>query len=79
MGNTLSQGREGLARICEVGQKRGEIRKDRKAADLAMTFQRNVLGTLIIWTMQARSDLHTLLDKTLEDFWDIAGIKKRRR
>lgn len=79
MGNTLSQGREGLARICEIGQKRGEIRKDRKAADLAMTFQRNVLGTLLIWTMQAKGDLHTWLDKTLEDFWEIAGAKNGRR
>jgi hypothetical protein len=76
MGNTLSEGREGLARILEVGQKRGEIRKDRKAADLAMTFQRNVLGTLLIWTMQAKGDLHAWLDKTLEDFWDIAQAKK---
>jgi AcrR family transcriptional regulator len=77
MGDTLSQGREGLARICEIGQKRGEIRKDRKAADLAMAFQRNVLGTLLIWTMKAKGDLHTWLDKTLEDFWGIAGTKKR--
>ena len=77
MGDTLSEGREGLARICEIGQKRGEIRKDRKAVDLAMTFQRNVLGTLLIWTMQARGDLHTWLDKTLEDFWEIAEAKRR--
>jgi AcrR family transcriptional regulator len=77
MAGTLSEGREGLARICEIGQKRGEIRKDRKAPDLAMTLQRNVLGTLLIWTMQAKSDLHTWLDRTFEDFWDIAGAKKR--
>jgi AcrR family transcriptional regulator len=77
MGSTLSEGREGLARICEAGQQRGEIRKDRKAADLAMTFQRNVLGTLLIWTMQPKGNLHAWLDKTLEDFWDMAGKKKR--
>jgi len=76
MGNTLSQGREGLARICEIAQKRGEIRRDRKAADLAMTLQRNVLGTLLIWTMQSKADLHAWLDKTLEDFWEIAEAKK---
>lgn len=79
MGNTLSEGREGLARICKVGQQRGEIRRDRKAADLAMTFQRNVLGTLLIWTMQPKSNLHAWLDKTLEDFWDMAGTKKSGR
>jgi AcrR family transcriptional regulator len=76
MGNTLAEGREGLARICEIAQQRGEIRKDRKAAELAMTFQRNVLGTLLIWTMQGKSDLHVWLDKTLADFWDIAAAKR---
>jgi AcrR family transcriptional regulator len=77
MGDTLSQGREGLARICASGQERGEIRRDRKAADLAMTFQRNVLGTLLIWAMQSKGDLHGWLGKTLEDFWDMAGAKRR--
>jgi AcrR family transcriptional regulator len=76
MGNTLAEGREGLARICEIAQQRGEIRKDRKAADLAMTFQRNVFGTLLIWTMQGKSDLHVWLDKTLADFWDMAATKR---
>jgi hypothetical protein len=42
-----------------------------------MTFQRNVLGTLLIWTMQSKGNLHAWLDKTLEDFWDMAGTKKR--
>jgi AcrR family transcriptional regulator len=77
MGNTLTAGRDGIARICEIGQQRGELRQDRKAADLAMTFQRNVLGTLLIWTMQGKSDLHVWLDKTLTDFWDMAAAAKR--
>jgi AcrR family transcriptional regulator len=77
MRDTLSQGREGIARICEYGQKRGEVRKDRKPADLAMTFQRNVLGTLLLWTMQAEGPLHPWLDKTLQDFWDVAAANKR--
>jgi AcrR family transcriptional regulator len=76
MGDTLSHGREGLAKICAIGQERGEIRRDRKAADLAMTFQRNVLGTLLIWAMQTQGDLHGWLGKTLEDFWEVAGAKK---
>jgi hypothetical protein len=36
-----------------------------------------VLGTLLIWAMQSKGDLHSWLDKTLEDFWDIAAAKKR--
>lgn len=76
MSDTLSHGREGLAKICAIGQERGEIRRDRKASDLAMTFQRNVLGTLLIWAMQTKGDLHVWLGKTLEDFWDIAEIRR---
>ena len=76
MADTLSQGREGLARICAIGQERGEIRRDRKAAVLAMTFQRNVLGTLLIWAMQSKGELHAWLEKALEDFWEVAGTKK---
>ena len=72
--NTLSRGREHLGRICEIGQQRGEIRRDRKPADLAMAFQRNVLGTLLIWAMQSKGELHAWLNKTLQDFWAIAGV-----
>jgi AcrR family transcriptional regulator len=75
-GETMSQGRERLARICEIGQQRGEIRRDRRPADLAMAFQRNVLGTLLIWAMQSKGDLHAWLGKTLEDFWVLADAKK---
>lgn len=76
MSNTLFQGRERIARICAIGQERREIRRDKKAADLAMTFQRNVVGTLLIWAMQSKGELHAWLGKTLEDFWEVAQVKK---
>jgi AcrR family transcriptional regulator len=72
----LQRGRERLARVCALGQARQEIRQDRKAADLAMTFQRGVLGTLLLWAMQSQDDLHAWLDKALEDFWAAADAKK---
>jgi hypothetical protein len=43
---------------------------------VAMTFQRGVLGTLLLWAMQSQGDLHAWLDKALEDFWAAAGAKK---
>jgi AcrR family transcriptional regulator len=72
MRDTLARGRERLVRICSIGQARQEIRRDRRAADLAMTFQRGVLGTLLLWAMHSQGDVHTWLEKTLEDFWAIA-------
>jgi hypothetical protein len=77
MRDTLTEGRNRLTTICAIGQQRGEINRAYKAADLAMVFQRNVLGTLLIWAMQSKGDLHSWLDKTLEDFWGIASAKKR--
>lgn len=75
MSHTLAEGRERIARVCAIGQERGEIRRDKKAAALAMTFQRSVLGTLLIWAMQSEGDLHVWLGKTLEDFWVLAVAK----
>lgn len=74
----LAHGLESLTRICEIGQKRGEINRRRKAADLAMTFQRSVLGTLLLWAMQSKSDLSDRLEKAFEDFWTAAEAKKDR-
>jgi AcrR family transcriptional regulator len=76
MRDTLQRGRERLARMCVLGQARQELRRDRHAADMAMTFQRGALGTLLLWAMQAQGDLHAWLDKALEDFWAVAGAKE---
>jgi len=44
---------------------------------LAMTLQRNVPGTLLIWAMQSQGNPHTWLEKTFDDFWEIVGAKRR--
>jgi AcrR family transcriptional regulator len=77
MRDTLTVGRDRLARICAIGQRRGEVRRDQKSADLAMTLQRNVLGTLLLWAMQSKGDLHAWLEKAFQDFWEIAGAEER--
>ncbi len=77
MRDTLALGRTRLAKICALGQKRGEVRRDQEPAELAMTLQRNVLGTLLIWAMRPKGDPHAWLEKTFQDFWEIAGEKRR--
>jgi AcrR family transcriptional regulator len=76
MRDTLQRGRERVAKMCALGQERQEIRQDRQPADLAMTFQRGVLGTLLLWAMHPQGDLHAWLDKALADFWAVAGAKQ---
>lgn len=70
--DTMTRGRENLGEIIKFGQKRGEIRRDRKPADLAMTFQRNTIGTLLLWAMQSEDDLDAWIEKTFCDFWSAA-------
>ncbi|HEY1263842.1 MAG TPA: helix-turn-helix domain-containing protein [Terriglobales bacterium] len=77
MSDTLGQGRQRLAKMFALGQQRGEIRRDRKPLDLALAFQRNVFGTLLLWAMQSKGDVHSWLEKTLEDFWDAAAASRR--
>src|SRR5215470_10904642 len=65
----MAYGRGILAEIIASGQSRGEIRKDRDPAALAMAFQRSVLGTLLLWAIQDKGDLEAWLDETFKDFW----------
>ena len=74
MSQTMRKGREHIAKICAIGQERGEINTDHKINDLAFTFQRSVVGTLLLWAMQSHKvDLHAWLDKALDDFWTVAA------
>jgi hypothetical protein len=75
--NTMAHGREALAAMIALGQQRGEIRQDRKPADVALAFQRGLLGTLLLWAMQPQGDLHIWLENTFADFW--AAFESRSR
>lgn len=74
-GETMARGRNSLAQIIKFGQGRKEIRHDRRAMDLAMTFQRNVLGTLLLWSIRPNGNVSSWLERTFEDFWDVATSK----
>jgi AcrR family transcriptional regulator len=82
---TMGRGREKVAAIIALGQKRGEVRANRQPLALAMAFQRNVLGTLLLWAMHPRQDLDAWLEETFIDFWAAAEAdtnnrsQKRRR
>jgi len=71
--DTMGRGRETLSEMIKLGQKRGEIRRDRKPAELAMAFQRNVIGTLVLWAMQTEGDLDAWIEKTFRDFWGMVS------
>jgi AcrR family transcriptional regulator len=74
--NTMAAGRAYIAEILAAGQERGEIRRDRDAASLAMAFQRSVLGTLLLWAIQIKGNLHAWLEETFTDFWAAAEVRE---
>jgi AcrR family transcriptional regulator len=73
---TLARGREMLAGIFEVGQARGEIRRDCKAMDLAFVFQQMALGTLLLWSMQPEGSLKPWLHRSFESLWSAVSARK---
>jgi AcrR family transcriptional regulator len=63
----LSIARRLLAQILELGQKTGEIRRDRSAAELARLTQMLLFGLTLAWALHPDSSLH----ETAEDAWNL--------
>jgi AcrR family transcriptional regulator len=60
----FSRGRMALNHIIQVGQQRGQIRRDREAEELSLAFQRSLMGTAFMWTLH---------DTTEHDWWLHSG------
>ncbi len=59
-----------LAQIVEVGQKRGEIRNDLKATELAQTLRQSLLGAMLIWSLYGDGTLQSRIETTLHVLWN---------
>jgi AcrR family transcriptional regulator len=66
---TFAEGRTVLAEIMTIGQRRGEIRRDWPAADLARLFQQSYFGAMYIWVLHPALDVRRNLDATFSLFW----------
>jgi AcrR family transcriptional regulator len=75
MRRNLGRGRQLLAQIAAEGQRRGEIRRDIKPAELARLFQQTFFGALLLWALHPSSQLQGWLDTTFDVFW--SGIAPR--
>lgn len=65
----LAQARATVALMLAEGQRRGEIRDDIQAADLARLLQQSMLGTQILWSLRPPSDLDAAVDQMLDVLW----------
>ncbi len=80
MRRNLGRGRRLLAQLVAHGQRRGELRGDRKPAEVARLFQQTFLGMLLLWTVHPTARLGGWLDATFDLLWSrIAPPTNRRR
>jgi AcrR family transcriptional regulator len=55
--------------LIAIGQKRGEIRADRSAEEIAHVFRQLVFGTLLMWSLEPEVPLRERIQSAFAIFW----------
>ena len=55
--------------IVQLGQERGEIRRDLPAAELAHIFRQTIFGTLLFWSLHGDATLRERIDSAFGILW----------
>jgi AcrR family transcriptional regulator len=61
--------------IVQLGQERGEIRKDLPAAEIAHVFRQTIFGTLLLWSLYGDATLHPRMESAFNVLW--SGLAPR--
>jgi len=70
-----TRGHKLLTEFVEIGQRRGELRKDLPAGDIAHVFRQTVFGTLLIWSLYGDDSLSTRIRTAFDVLWQ--GLSPR--
>lgn len=70
-----TRGHQLLTEFVEIGQQRGELRKDLPAGDIAHVFRQTVFGTLLIWSLYGDDSLSTRIRTAFDVLWQ--GLSPR--
>ncbi len=71
----LEEGRKSLEEWIVLAQKRREIRKDLMPQEIALAFQRSLLGTVFLWSLAPTRPLADCLRETSQIVW--SAIQRR--
>jgi AcrR family transcriptional regulator len=71
--NTRAEGL--LTQLVQIGQERGEFRRDVPALELAQVFRQTVFGTLLMWSVYGDASLAERIERAMEILW--MGIAPR--
>jgi hypothetical protein len=75
----LKQAQAMFARIFALGQKRGEVRRDVSAAELARFFKESHFGAFLLWSLEPAGSLAAAVNRSFEHFWGFAAAQPRAR
>src|ERR1700735_1827727 len=75
----LKQAQAIYTQILTRGQKRGEVRRDVPAADLARFFKESHFGALFLWALEPSGSLAPVINRSFERFWASAAAQPRAR
>jgi len=78
----FAQGHIIMSKIFKIAQKRGEVRRDVAAADLARSYKESYLGSLLAWSLTPSTGLGPSFQRAFDHFWSAAaanhsGIEKK--
>jgi len=76
MAEKMTNGRNRLADIFQLGQDRSELRPDIPAAYMARAFQQSIFGAMVLWSIDPQGELDAWLDTWLELF--LGGLDPTR-
>jgi AcrR family transcriptional regulator len=58
-----------LTQLVQIGQERGEFRRDLPALELAQVFRQTVFGTLLMWSVYPDASLAERIEQAMEILW----------
>jgi AcrR family transcriptional regulator len=64
-----------LTQLVQIGQERGEFRRDVPALELAQVFRQTIFGTLLMWSLYGDASLANRIERAMEILW--MGIAPR--
>jgi AcrR family transcriptional regulator len=64
-----ARGERLLAEIVQIGQERGEFRRDVSALEMARVFRQMTFGTILLWSVYGDDSLAERIDRAIDILW----------
>ena len=58
-----------MSQLVQIGQERGEFRRDVPALEIARVFRQQTFGTLLLWSVYGDDSLAERLDRAIDILW----------